>query len=136
MADFTNTISNAVPGLGTPSQRQVQADRNQAAGTGVSQLAFSPGIRKGIARVRLKGSVGVPPSPPTTGVVVTSFNIAATDGTGNYVITNQLGPLTIANQMLDMMFPFNLDIVATAVNLTITTTGGAAFIDFEVSGGG
>lgn len=136
MSDFTNTVSTVVPGFGTPSQRQASIDNNQAAGSSNYTLTFSPGIRKGMARLRTKGSITVPPTAPTTGVTTTSLVVTASNGLVTYIINTDLGGIGTANQTLDRLMPFNLDISATSFVATLVTTAGAVFVDFEVSGGG
>lgn len=136
MADFTNTVSTAVPGLGTPSQRKSSIDNSQAAGTGTYTLTFSPGIRKGMARVRTKGSVASPPVAPTTGVTTTSLVITASDGFNTNVVTAMMGGIGTANQTLDVLAPFNLDLAATTLTATLITAGGQVYVDVEASGGG
>lgn len=136
MADFTNTVSNAVPGLGTPSQRKSSFDNNQAAGSALYVLTFAPGIRKGVARVRTKGSITVPPTSPTSGVTTTSAKITCTDGTSAAVIMAEMGGIGIANEAIDLIQPFNIEAAATIFTLTLVTAAGAVFVDFEVSGGG
>lgn len=136
MADFSNSITTALPGFGTPSQRRTSIDNNLAAGTGTYTLNFSPGIRKGMIRVRTKGTVADPPTAPTTGVTTTSLVITASDGFSTFVILADMGGIAAANQMLDRVAPFNLDIAATIVTATIITAGGQVYVDVEGSGGG
>ena len=135
MADFANTVSTAVPGLGTPSQRQVSFDNSLASGAGTYTVTFTPGIRKGMARVRTKGSITSPPAAPTTGVTTTSVVVSAVTAAGTYVLEAAMGGIGTANQMIDMIAPFNLDVPATTFTAAVTTAAGQVYVDFEVSGG-
>ena len=135
MSDYTNSVSSILPGMGSPAQRLSSVDNNQAAGTSTYTLTFAPGVRRGWARVRTKGSVAVPPTQPATGVTTTSLSLTASDGTRTYVLEFMGGGIGTANQALDTLIPFNLDITATTFVLSLTTAVGAVFVDYEISGG-
>lgn len=136
MSDYTNSVATILPGMGSPSQRQVSFDNNQAAGSATYTLTFAaPGIRKGYARLRTKGSTASPPAAPSTGVTTTSMVVTATGGSTTYVLEAMMGGIGTANQMLDTLIPFNLDINATTIAVTIVTAVGQVYVDFEAAGG-
>ena len=135
MSDFANSDTTIMPGFGSPAQRQYSADNNQSAGTSSYTLTFSPGVRRGYARLRTKGSTAVPPTQSATGVVTTSLKVTASDGTRTYTLRNYPASLGAANENLDITIPFNLDIVAVTFVFTLVTTTAAVYVDVEVVAG-
>lgn len=112
---ISNTVKRISQGMGSATSYEVRNDVATAIGTVTITLpttgSFSPsGVRSGMVRIKSESIV--------SGGTVQLGVCTATDGTTTVNIQAQEVALA-ANVLMERTFPFNLDITATSITVTI-----------------
>lgn len=112
---ISNTVKRISQGMGSATVYEVRNDVATNVGTVTITLpasgSFSPaGIRSGMVRVKSESIV--------SGGTVQRGVITVTDGSTSATISEQQTALA-ANALMDVTIPFNLDIAATSITVTV-----------------
>jgi hypothetical protein len=133
---FTNRLALVVPSFGTPISNDTQNLRQTVALSGASTTvtvpstgSFAPPPRTGWIRVKIYNG--------GSSTTLASFTVMFTDGTNNVYVANF--PATavpnVAASGLDVIIPFEVDIVPTSMSVVAALTVGTttASMDVEIA---